>query len=223
MKKSTVRILAIVLVALMCLSLLPLAAAHAMELPSEMPEIPGFTWMGDHYVETEHIYGEVANEDFLVDASEPGDCETPALYWRSCINRNPFTEERCGVTAETAYQEALQRAANDLSAQKSSGVQHTDSEWQDIWNRTAEEILNRYTFSYGGFGHQWVEVEYQPATCEQNGWETSITARPAAKDWTISRRSRPRATATRTVSALSAARPTRTMPLWRRAMTPRLL
>lgn len=172
MKKSTVRIFAIVLVVLMCLSLLPLAAAHAMEYPAEMPEIPGFTWMGDHYVETEHIYGEVVNEDFLVDESEPGDCETPALYWRSCINRNPFTEERCGVTAETAYQEALQRAANDLNMQKSSGVQHTDSEWQDIWNRTAEEILNRYTFYYGGFGHQWVEVEYQPATCEQDGWET---------------------------------------------------
>ncbi|MBQ7434423.1 MAG: InlB B-repeat-containing protein [Oscillospiraceae bacterium] len=172
MKKSTVRIFAIVLVVLMCLSLLPLAAAHAMEYPAEMPEIPGFTWMGDHYVETEHIYGEVANEDFLVDESEPGDCETPALYWRSCINRNPITEERCGVTAETAYQEALQRAANDLNMQRNSGVQHTDSEWQDIWNRTAEEILNRYTFYYGGFGHQWVEVEYQPATCEQDGWET---------------------------------------------------
>ena len=172
MKKSTVRIFAIVLVVLMCLSLLPLAAAHAMEYPAEMPEIPGFTWMGDHYVETEHIYGEVANKDFLVDESEPGDCETPALYWRSCINRNPITEERCGVTAETAYQEALQRAANDLNTQRNSGVQHTDSEWQDIWNRTAEEILNRYTFYYGGFGHQWVEVEYQPATCEQDGWET---------------------------------------------------
>lgn len=172
MKKSTVRIFAIVLVVLMCLSLLPLAAAHAMEYPAEMPEIPGFTWMGDHYVETEHIYGEVANKDFLVDESEPGDCETPALYWRSCINRNPYTEELCGTTAESAYQEAMQRAANDLNMQRNSGVQHTDSEWQDIWNRTAEEILNRYTFYYGGFGHQWVEVEYQPATCEQDGWET---------------------------------------------------
>ena len=40
MKKSTVRIFAIVLVVLMCLSLLPLAAAHAMEYPAEMPEIP---------------------------------------------------------------------------------------------------------------------------------------------------------------------------------------
>ena len=175
MKKSTVRVFAIVLAALMCLSLLPLAA-HAEEfaLPEEVPVVPGFTWVGDHYVETEHIYGEIVNPDFLVDESEPGDCVTPALYWKSCINVYPFSEEqtRCGATAEAAYHQALDNLVNELTSRKNSGEKKSDAEWAAIAEQAQEEIFNKYTFTYGGTGHQWEYHEHQEATCTNEGWDT---------------------------------------------------
>jgi len=166
MKKSTVRIFAIVLVVLMCLSLLPLAAAHAMEYPAEMP---GFTLIGDQYVENGHVYGEIVNEDFLVNPEERGDCETPAVYWKSCVNVSPYTQERCGVTAEQDWSEAMNRLKTEMAQRRANNEQ---ADLESIFVNAITDLDQKYKFSYGGFGHQWVEVEYQPATCEQDGWET---------------------------------------------------
>ncbi len=171
MKKSTVRIFAMVLAALMVLSLLPLAYAHAEEFAfaEEMPVIPGFTWMGDHYEETEHIFGEIVNEDFLVNPEEPGDCVTPAVYWKSCVNLNPFTEERCGATAEAAWTEAFKRVQSELAGRRANGEK---ADFESIFVAAIADLDARYKFTAGGSGHTWVEHEHQEATCEQNGWDT---------------------------------------------------
>jgi len=169
MSKRTVRIFAIILVVLMCLSLLPLAArAEEYDVPEGL-EIPGFTWVDDHYEETQHRYGEVVDEDFLVDPDAPGDCTTPALYWRSCINENPYTHEKCGYTAEEAWSAAMERTKEELAQRRANGEQ---ADFETIFQNTIVKIDEKYKFKAGGTGHKWVEVDYQPATCEQNGWET---------------------------------------------------
>ena len=170
MKKSTVRIFAIVLAALMVLSLLPLAYAHAEEI--EIPEgleIPGFTWLNGQLMEDGHRYGDVENEDFLVNPEDPGDCVTPAVYWKSCINVNPYTGETCGVTAQADWEQAMERLKTELAQRRANGEQ---ADFESIFVNAIDELDAKYKFTGDIKGHQWVEVEYQPATCEQEGWET---------------------------------------------------
>ena len=170
MKKSTVRIFAIILAALMVLSLLPLAYAHAEEI--EIPvgsEIPGFIWVNGVLQEDGHKYGEVENEDFLVNPEEPGDCVTGAVYWKSCINVNPYTGERCGVTAEEDWNQAMERLKTELSQRRANGEQ---ADFEQIFVNAIAELDAKYKFTGEAKGHTWVEVDYQPATCEQAGWET---------------------------------------------------
>ena len=170
MKKSTVRIFAMVLAALMVLSLLPLAYANAEE--TEIPvgtEIPGFIWVGDQLMEDGHRYGEVENEDFLVDPSDPGDCVTPAVYWKSCINVNPYTGKTCGVTAQADWEQAMERLKTELAQRRANGEQ---ADFEAIFKNAITELDDKYKFTGEAKGHTWVEVEYQPSTCEQVGWET---------------------------------------------------
>ena len=169
MKKSTVRIFAMVLAALMVLSLLPLAYANAEE--TEIPvgtEIPGFIWVGDQLMEDGHRYGEVVNDDFLVDPSDPGDCVTPAVYWKSCINVNPYTGKTCGVTAQADWEQAMERLKTELAQRRANGEQ---ADFESIFKNAITELDAKYKFTGEAKGHTWVEVEYQPSTCEQVGWE----------------------------------------------------
>ena len=170
MKKSTVRIFAIILAALMVLSLLPLAYAHAeeVEIP-EGTEIPGFIWVNGQLQEDGHKYGEVVNEDFLVNPEEPGDCVTGAVYWKSCINVNPYTGERCGVTAEEDWNQAMERLKTELSQRRANGEQ---ADFEKIFVEAIAELDAKYKFTGEAKGHTWVEVDYQPADCEHAGWET---------------------------------------------------
>ena len=170
MKKSTVRIFAIILAALMVLSLLPLAYAHAeeVEIP-EGTEIPGFIWVNGRLQEDGHKYGEVVNEDFLVNPEEPGDCVTGAVYWKSCINVNPYTGERCGVTAEEDWNQAMERLKTELSQRRANGEQ---ADFEQIFVNAIAELDAKYKFTGEAKGHTWVEVDYQPADCEHAGWET---------------------------------------------------
>ena len=184
MKKSTVRIFAIVLVVLMCLSLLPLATvAHAEEHvhvfePTTVPPTcgeEGYVQMiceacgfGTDIIEYlpptgNHVFDNVVAEDYLFQDSD-NFCEIPQIYWKSCIV--------CGAPAEEAYELAKQRAIDEMSQRRAEGEQHSDEEWNNMLQRMLDDIWANYTFSYGGEGHQWVDVEYQPATCEQDGWET---------------------------------------------------
>lgn len=168
MKKNTGKVIAVFLAAWMSLSVLPLAArAEWYEVPEGL-EIPGFAWVGDHYEETEHRYGEVVDEEYLVDPDHPGDCTTPAVYWRSCINESPYTGERCGHTAEEAWGAAMQRTKEELAQRRASGEK---ADFEAIFQNAIAEIDAKYKFNAGGKGHQWIEVDYQPATCEQDGWE----------------------------------------------------
>ncbi len=170
MKKSTVRIFAIILAALMVLSLLPLAYAHAEEIEiPEGTEISGFIWVNGRLQEDGHKYGEVVNEDFLVNPEEPGDCVTGAVYWKSCINVNPYTGERCGVTAEEDWNQAMERLKTELSQRRANGEQ---ADFEQIFVNAITELDAKYKFSVEPKGHTWVEVDYQPADCEQPGWET---------------------------------------------------
>ena len=169
MKKSTVRIFAIILAALMVLSLLPLAYAHAEEVEiTEGTEIPGFIWVNGQLQEDGHKYGEVVNEDFLVNPEEPGDCVTPAVYWKSCINVNPYTGERCGVTAEEDWNQAMERLKTELSQRRANGEQ---ADFEQIFVNAIADLDAKYKFSAEPKGHTWEEVEHQPATCEQAGWD----------------------------------------------------
>ena len=145
MKKSTVRIFAMV------------------------PEIPGFIWVGDQLMEDGHRYGEVENEDFLVDPSDPGDCVTPAVYWKSCINVNPYTGKTCGVTAQADWEQAMERLKTELAQRRANGEQ---ADFEAIFKNAITELDAKYKFTGEAKGHTWVEVEYQPSTCEQVGWET---------------------------------------------------
>jgi len=145
MKKSTVRIFAMVLAALMVLSLLPLAYANAEE--TEIPvgtEIPGFIWVGDQLMEDGHRYGEVVNEDFLVDPSDPGDCVTPAVYWKSCINVNPYTGKTCGVTAQADWEQAMERLKTELAQRRANGEQ---ADFEAIFKNAITELDAKYKFT----------------------------------------------------------------------------
>ena len=143
MRRTWKRVFALFLCLVMCLSLLPLAAAHAAEFTDYTEIAPGFVLMGDQLVETEHRYGEIVNEDFIVDGGE-GDCVTPTIYWRSCINVNPVTEERCGPTAEQAHAEALQRMMNELFSMTPQGSECT----LEMTQEAIRNILRANEFSY---------------------------------------------------------------------------
>ena len=172
MKKRTVRVFAIALAALMVLSLLPLAAyAQETEAPEEF-KIPGFELIDGRLVETEHIYtAEVAEEGYLVDPSEPGDCQTPAKYWRSCGNVNPLTEERCGYSAGAAYEAEMQQMMAEMNSRLAAGEKKENL--TQIAAMMAAEIEAKYeSYKFEALGdHQWVEVEAQPATCGSEGCE----------------------------------------------------
>ena len=170
MKKSTVRIFAIVLAALMVLSLLPLAYANAEEIEiPEGTEIPGFIWENGSLKEDGHRYGDIEDEDFLVNPEEPGDCVTPAVYWKSCINENPYSGERCGVTAQADWEQAMENLKTELAQRRANGEQ---ADFEKIFAEAIIEIDDKYKFTGEVKGHTWVEIDYQPATCEQAGWET---------------------------------------------------
>ena len=162
--------LRIVLLLVLCLALLPLAYAHAEE--TEIPEgteVPGYVWVNGQLQEDGHQYGEVVNDDFLVNPEEPSNCVTPAVYWKSCINVNPYSGECCGVTAQADWEQAMERLQTEISQRQANGEQ---ADFEAIFVNGIAELDAAYKFTAEPKGHTWVEVEYQPATCEQPGWET---------------------------------------------------
>ncbi len=155
MNKNSVRIVAIVLIALLCLSLLPLAA-YAAELP---PEIAA-TLEGEAYPPHEHVYDQaIVDERYL---HEAGDCtpgiDAPYVYYLSCV---------CGESAEMAYTIAFQEYMNACyeadALYKSGGSALID------WDRlqALEANFRQYLFEYGP-NHHYIHYE-EPATCGKDG------------------------------------------------------
>ena len=121
MKKNVVRVLALVLVALMCLSLIPFAAhaeEHVHQFAEERVEP---TCQNNGYVQTycplcgatvsmvylnelaPHSFVCVEDEQYVIEA---GDCEHASLYWKSC--------SVCGVSAEEEYGEQVRKMQEEL-------------------------------------------------------------------------------------------------------------
>ncbi len=183
MKKNVVRILALVLVGLMCLSLLP-AISHAdwcshdsLTTVTVEPVCgeDGYTaavcqicgeMFGTEIIPhtEEHDFSAcVMADDYLISL---GDCLTPTLYYKSC--------SKCGQIAEFAYQSAMMQMQQDLWDQYNRELAYYGAavtDWEARIRQATEEIQNQYTFKVGGEGHRFYEVERQPATCLEDGWE----------------------------------------------------
>ena len=183
MKKNVVRILALVLVGLMCLSLLP-AIGHAdwcshdsLTTVTVEPVCgeDGYTaavcqicgeMFGTEIIPhtEEHDFSAcVMADDYLISL---GDCLTPTLYYKSC--------SKCGQIAEFAYQSAMMQMQQDLWDQYNRELAYYGAavtDWEARIRQATEEIQNQYTFKVGGEGHRFYEVERQPATCLDDGWE----------------------------------------------------
>lgn len=182
MNKKFVRAFALVLAALMCLSLLPLAAradeGHVCQFTPVRTEP---TCGEEGYVQMTcevcgnageiiefipptgaHTFMDVMNDDYLFEESD-NLCLRPARYWKACAV--------CGAAAEEAHTEALNKLYEEINQRKNNGEQHTNEEWQKITEDAVKEVDAQYTFSFGGEGHSWVSYERQEATCTEDGWE----------------------------------------------------
>ena len=182
MNKKFVRAFALVLAALMCLSLLPLAAradeGHVCQFTPVRTEP---TCGEEGYVQMTcevcgnageiiewipptgaHTFMDVLNDDYLFEESD-NLCLRPARYWKSCAV--------CGAAAEEAHTEALNKLYEEINQRKNNGEEHTNEEWQKITEDAVKEVDAQYTFSFGGEGHSWVSYERQEATCTSDGWE----------------------------------------------------
>ena len=182
MNKKFVRAFALVLAALMCLSLLPLAAradeGHVCQFTPVRTEP---TCGEEGYVQMTcevcgnageiiewipptgaHTFMDVVNDDYLFEESD-NLCLRPARYWKACAV--------CGAAAEEAHTEALNKLYDEINQRKNNGEQHTNEEWQKITEDAVKEVDAQYTFSFGGEGHSWVSYERQEATCTSDGWE----------------------------------------------------
>ena len=175
MKKNTVRILALVLVALMCLSLIPLAAhaeAHVHEMATDHQDptcvdngfdqtycpICNTTFSMDYIPATGvHSFIPVEDEEYLI---EEGDCTHPYQYWKSC--------SVCKQSAEEAYGLAVEQLVEELTARKQSGEQ---ADWETVAKDRIVLLDERYKFSAGGEGHHILHVDHQEATCTSDGWK----------------------------------------------------
>ena len=180
MNKKFVRAFALVLAALMCLSLLPLAAradeGHVCQFTPVRTEPTcgeeGYVQMtcevcgnGGEIIEWipptgAHTFMDVVNDDYLFEESD-NLCLRPARYWKACAV--------CGAAAEEAHTEALNKLYEEINQRKNSGEEHTNEEWQKITEDAVKEVDAKYTFSYGGEGHNWVSYERQEATCTSDG------------------------------------------------------
>ena len=136
MKKNVVRVLALVLVALMCLSLIPLAAhaeAHVHEMATDHQDPTcvdnGFdqtycpicnTTFSMNFIPATgvHSFIPVEDEQYLI---EEGDCTHPYQYWKSC--------SVCQQSAEEAYGLAVDKLVEELTARKQSGEQ---ADWETV-------------------------------------------------------------------------------------------
>ena len=175
MKKNTVRILALVLVALMCLSLIPLAAhaeAHVHEMATDHQDptcvdngfdqtycpICNTTFSMDYIPATGvHSFIPVEDEEYLI---EEGDCTHPYQYWKSC--------SVCKQSAEEAYGLAVEQLVEELTARKQSGEQ---ADWETVAKDRIVLLDERYKFSAGGEGHHILHVDHQEATRTSDGWK----------------------------------------------------
>ena len=176
MKKNTVRILALVLVALMCLSLIPLAAHAEGHVHFYEPTTIAPTCAQNGYVQMiceacgdggeilswipptgEHSFIPVEDEEYLI---EEGDCTHPYQYWKSC--------SVCKQSAEEAYGLAIDKLVEELNARKQSGEQ---ADWETVAKDRVLLLDERYKFSAGGEGHHIVHVDHQEATCTSDGWK----------------------------------------------------
>ena len=197
MKKSTVRVFAIVLAALMVVSLLPLAYARAEEYDPNavaaaqaaalVEGTPGTElvepscgregFVSDQYgnilqiipATGAHVYEAIVHDDYLIEEGESY-CLNGNTYWKSCINRNADGSV-CGYPAEEAYEQAKNRVFEEMNQRRNNGEQHTDAEWADMLQRTLDAVFANYTFKQGGEGHAWVSYEGQEATCTSDGWK----------------------------------------------------
>ena len=175
MKKNVVRALALVLVALMCLSLIPLAAhaeAHVHEMATDHQDPTcvevGFdqtycpicnTTFSMNYIPATgvHSFIPVEDEEYMI---EEGDCTHPYQYWKSC--------SVCQQSAEEAYGLAVDELVEELTARKQSGEQ---ADWESVTKNRILLLDERYKFSAGGEGHHILHVDRQEATCTSDGWK----------------------------------------------------
>lgn len=175
MKKNVVRVLALVLVALMCLSLVPLAAhaeAHVHEMAEDHQDptcvdngfnqtycpICNATFSMEYIPATGiHSFMNVEDEQYLI---HEGDCEHAYQYWKSC--------SVCQQSAEEAYAKALDELYEELNNRKNRGEQ---ADWEQIVKDRVLLLDEKYKFSYGGEGHHYVHVDHQEATCTSDGWK----------------------------------------------------
>ena len=175
MKKNVVRVLALVLVALMCLSLIPLAAhaeAHVHEMATDHQDPTcvdnGFdqtycpicnTTFSMNFIPATgvHSFIPVEDEQYLI---EEGDCTHPYQYWKSC--------SVCQQSAEEAYGLAVDKLVEELTARKQSGEQ---ADWETVAKDRILLLDERYKFSAGGEGHHILHVDRQEATCTSDGWK----------------------------------------------------
>ena len=156
MKQKSIRIVAIVLAALLCLSLLPLAAmtAYAEPLTPEMLELMLNGELPPEIPPHEHEYiNAVIDEKYLAEA---GDCtpgqEAPFVYYRSCW---------CGESAEYAFNLALEQAKQYAESMAAQGLAN-----QIDWD-TLKSSFERYRFEVDAV-HHYVHYE-EPATCGSSG------------------------------------------------------
>ena len=178
MKKNVVRVLALVLVALMCLSLIPFAA-HAEEHVHQFEPITvpatcqynGYVQMicpicgaGGEIVSylnelAPHSFVCVEDEQYVIEA---GDCEHATLYWKSC--------SVCGVSAEEEYGEQVRKMQEELVGRMATR-EITLAEAESIAADRVRVFDEHYKFSAGGTGHHYIQVEHQEATCTSDGWK----------------------------------------------------
>ena len=174
MKKNVVRVLALVLVALMCLSLVPLAA-HAQEhVHNYEPTRFEPTCSEDGYIQMYceacgdggqileyipptglHSFMNVEDPEYLI---HEGDCEHAWQYWKSC--------SVCQQSAEEAYGKALDEMYEELNNRKNSGE---EQDWETLIKNRVLLLDEKYKFSIGGEGHHYIHVDRQEATCTSDG------------------------------------------------------
>ncbi len=176
MKKNVVRVLALVLVALMCLSLVPLAA-HAQEhVHNYEPTRFEPTCSEDGYIQMYceacgdggqileyipptglHSFMNVEDPEYLI---HEGDCEHAWQYWKSC--------SVCHQSAEEAYGKALDEMYEELNNRKNMGE---EQDWETLIKNRVLLLDEKYKFSIGGEGHHYIHVDRQEATCTNDGWK----------------------------------------------------
>ena len=176
MKKNVVRVLALVLVALMCLSLVPLAA-HAQEhVHNYEPTRFEPTCSEDGYIQMYceacgdggqileyipptglHSFMNVEDPEYLI---HEGDCEHAWQYWKSC--------SVCQQSAEEAYGKALDEMYEELNNRKNMGE---EQDWETLIKNRVLLLDEKYKFSIGGEGHHYIHVDRQEATCTNDGWK----------------------------------------------------